>query len=101
MSASEIRSYALDQISSIDGTIYVSSYTKYNSGWDTPLEISTDDSVEYIKSGIRSYANGVYNGTTSNGYNVYVEQGTDNWSGEKVMRIYFLYGRALDNDIEL
>lgn len=101
MSASEIRNYALDVIDDIDGTIYVSSYTKNNAGWWSPIEVTLDMSASEIKEAIRMDVNGVYNGTTSNGYNVYVEQGTDNWSGEKVLRVYLLYGRALDHDIEL
>lgn len=92
MSASEIRSYALDQIAKIDGTIYTPEFTKNNAGWDTPLVIYPDTSESKIMEGIRSYANGVYNGTTKNGYNVYVENSTD-YNGNKVMKVYFLYGQ--------
>lgn len=92
MSASEIRSYALDQIAKIDGTIYTPEFTKNNAGWWSPIEVTLDMSASEIKEAIRMDVNGVYNSTTSNGYNVYVEQGTDNWSGEKVLRVYFLYG---------
>ncbi|HIW85459.1 MAG TPA: hypothetical protein IAA48_03095 [Candidatus Eubacterium faecipullorum] len=94
MSASEIRNYALEQIAKIDGTIYIAEATKSNSGWDTPLVVYTDDSASEIKAGCNSYASGVYNGTTHNGYNVYVEQSTNSWTGEKVMKVYFLYGQA-------
>lgn len=94
MSASEIKSYALDQIAKIDGTIYTPEFTKSNAGWDTPLVIYTDDSASEIKAGCNSYASGVYNGTTHNGYNVYVEQTTDSWTGEKCLKVYFLYGKT-------
>lgn len=101
MSASEIKSYALDQISKIDGTIYTPEFTKSNSGWDTPLVIYTDDSASEIKAGCNSYASGVYNGTTHNGYNVYVEQTTDSWTGEKCLKVYFLYGKRYTGPSEL
>lgn len=92
MSASEIRSYALDQIAKIDGTIYTPEFTKSNAGWYSPTCITLDMSKSEIQQSIRNSLIAVYNGTTKNGYNVYVEQGTDNWSGEKVLRVYFLYG---------
>lgn len=101
MSASEIKSYALDQIAKIDGTIYTPEFTKSNAGWDTPLVIYTDDSASEIKAGCNSYASGVYNGTTHNGYNVYVEQTTDSWTGEKCLKVYFLYGKRYTGPSEL
>ena len=105
MSASEIRNYAFNEIKKIDGTIYVPEATKENSGWYTPLIIEPGDSKEYIKEGIRDSVNFVYNGTTKNGYNVYVEN-TTYWhatissSGEMkeyntpCIKVYFLYGQA-------
>lgn len=101
MSASEIKSYALDQIAKIDGTIYTPEFTKSNAGWDTPLVVYTDDSAGEIKAGCNSYASGVYNGTTHNGYNVYVEQTTDSWTGEKCLKVYFLYGKRYTGPSEL
>lgn len=91
MSASEIRSYALDQIAKIDGTIYTPEFTKNNAGWNTPLVVYTSDSASKIKEGIRGKT-WFYNGTTRNGYNVYVENSTD-YNGEKVLKVYFLYGQ--------
>lgn len=93
MSASEIKSYALEQIAKIDGTIYTPEFTKSNAGWNTPLVIYTDDSASEIKAGCDSYAKFNYNSTTKNGYNVYVEQTTDSWTGEKCLKVYFLYGQ--------
>lgn len=93
MSASEIRNYALGQIAKIDGTIYDSAMSKSNAGWNTPLVIYTDDSASEIKAGCDSYAKFNYNSTTKNGYNVYVEQTTDSWTGEKCLKVYFLYGQ--------
>lgn len=112
MTASEIRNYAFNEIAKIDGTIYVPEATKENSGWYTPLIIEPGDSEEYIKEGIRDSINFVYNGTTKNGYNVYVEN-TTYWhatissSGEMkeyntpCIKVYFLYGQAWDPDTEL
>ena len=100
MSASEIRSYALDQISKIDGTIYTPEFTKNNAGWYNPTTITTDMTESQIKTAIKGSIT-FYNGTTTNGYNVYVEQGTDNWSGEKVLRVYFLYGHRYTGPSEL
>lgn len=103
MSASEIRNYALDQIAKIDGTIYDSEMNINNSGWNTPLIIEPGDSKEDIKEGIRGQI-WWYNGTTKNGYNVYVENSTY-WhatissSGELTeyntpcIKVYFLYGQ--------
>lgn len=93
MSASEIKSYALDQIAKIDGTIYTPEFTKSNAGWYSPEEIYLDDSEASIKEAIRQNVNFVYNGTTKNGYNVYVEQSTNSWTGEKCLKVYFLYGQ--------
>lgn len=92
MSASEIRNYALGQIAKIDGTIYDSAMSKSNAGWNTPLVIYTDNSASEIKERIQNKT-WVYNGTTQNGYNVYVEQTTDSWTGEKCLKVYFLYGQ--------
>lgn len=39
-----------------------------------------------------------YNGTTRNGYNVYVEQTTNSWTGEKCLKVYFLYGKTIAED---
>ena len=92
MSASEIRSYALDQIAKIDGTIYDSGMSKNNAGWYSPEEIYLGESSSEIKQAIRENINFVYNGTTKNGYNVYVESRTDH-NGTKIMKVYFLYGQ--------
>lgn len=112
MSASEIKNYALNEIAKIDGTIYTPEFNKDNSGWYTPLIIEPGDSEEYIKEGIRDSINFVYNGTTKNGYNVYVEN-TTYWhatissSGEMkeyntpCIKVYFLYGQAWGPDTEL
>lgn len=103
MTKSEIRNYALDQIAKIDGTIYDSEMNINNSGWNTPLIIEPGDSEEDIKEGIRGQI-WWYNGTTKNGYNVYVEN-TTYWhatissSGELTeyntpcIKVYFLYGQ--------
>lgn len=104
MTASEIRNYALNEIKKIDGTIYTPEFTKDNSGWYTPLIIEPGDSEEYIKEGIRDPINFVYNGTTKNGYNVYVENttywyATESYDGEckeyniPCIKVYFLYGQ--------
>ncbi len=98
MSASEIKSYALDQVAKIDGTIYCSDMTKSNAGWNTPLVIYTDDSASEIKADCDSYAKFNYNSTTKNGYNVYVEQTMDSWTGEKCLKVYFLYGKTIAED---
>ena len=92
MSASEIRSYALNQIAKIDGTIYTPEFTKNNAGWYSPEEIYLGESSSEIKQAIRENIDFVYNGTTKNGYNVYVENSTD-YNGNKIMKVYFLYGQ--------
>ena len=111
MTNSEIRNYALNEIKKIDGTMYVPEFTKENAGWNTPLIIEPGDSIEEIKEGIRGQI-WWYNGTTKNGYNVYVEN-TTYWhatissSGEMkeyntpCIKVYFLYGQAWDPDTEL
>ena len=100
MSASEIKSYALDQIAKIDGTIYTPEFTKSNAGWNAPLEIYLDDTESEIKQGIQDSL-WWYNGTTRNGYNVYVEQTTNSWTGEKCLKVYFLYGKRYTGPSEL
>ena len=103
MTKTEIRNYALEQIAKIHGTIYTPEFTKDNSGWNTPLIIEPGDSEEEIKEGIRSQI-WWYNGTTKNGYNVYVENSTywyatESYDGEckeyniPCIKVYFLYGQ--------
>ena len=99
MTATEIRNYALEQIADIDGTIYRSDFTKENAGWNTPLVVYTDDSESEIKEHLRNKT-WFYNGTTRNGYNVYVENSTDIY-GEKVLKVYFLYGYSYSGPAEL
>lgn len=92
MTATEIRNYALEQIADIDGTIYTPEFTKGNAGWYSPLVVYTDDTESEIKEHIRNKT-WIYNSTTCNGYNVYVENSTD-YYGEKVLKVYFLYGKS-------
>lgn len=100
MSASEIRNYALEQIAKIDGTVYVPEATKNNAGWNAPLEIYLDDTESEIKENLQNET-WFYNGTTRNGYNVYVEQSTNSWTGEKCLKVYFLYGQYYTGPSEL
>lgn len=93
MTASEIRNYALNEIKKIDGTIYESEMNKNNAGWYTPVVVYPDDTEAEIKEALRMDAKGVYNGTTKNGYNIYVENTTD-YNGDKCMKVYFLYGQV-------
>ena len=99
MSASEIRNYALNEIKKIDGTIYESEMNKENAGWYSPLVVYPGDTASEIKQSIKNKT-WVYNGTTKNGYNVYVENTTD-YDGDKCMKVYFLYGQVYTGPPEI